>query len=150
MGSKTAAQILNLGFDFNKRAHRITTDTTHTWEGVTIDSAPQELYLMGTTSPFIIPINSAVAFNLTIGAKDQVNGDALVYSVKGGIKRSASGVVALILNSLVKDGAQDDPTWDINVLADDVNKSLKIEVIGDAGNAVTWKVTGIMAEVVID
>jgi len=149
MSFLTVQQIVNQCFDPVAKALRFTTNTTQNWEGVTTDATPTELFLSGGTDSYLLDVGSVVSFNLTIGAVDQVSGDALAYSIKGGIKRSAAGVVSLISSSVVKDGAKDDSSWDIDVAADDVNKSLKVIATGDAVNAVSWEVIGIMAAVAV-
>ena len=57
------------------------------------------------------------------------------YQLRGSIKRTSGGTVSMVDNPVGDIFAEDAPSWDMNIVADDVNKSLKIEV-NSAGDTV--------------
>jgi hypothetical protein len=104
----------------------------------TADATPIVMYLGGVNNQrFTIRASSALAFRITVVARDNVANDVAMYTFEGVIKRdAANNTVMSICNKTVV--YEDDATWDCNVTADDVNEALAITVTGDAANPVQW------------
>jgi len=143
-----ADQVLSNCYDAEKQALRITTSLLREWAGITADATPTEIFIKGTSDAFALEPNSAISFNLTVGGRDNVNDDVFVGTIKGGIKRDGAGNVSIVSGSVVYETQSDDPAWDFEVQADNVNKSLKLVATGDPDNPVQWEITGVLASVV--
>lgn len=92
--------------------------------------------------------NSVMVFDIDIAARDNTSGDVAGYSIKGVISRDASAATTVLNNSIITIIHEDDTSWDIQVSADTTNGSLKLEVKGDASNAVQWAAQGNIVETI--
>lgn len=105
------------------------------WEGETADATPLEIFCAGQTNKrFTIRAESALAFRMTIVARDNVAGHAAMWTVVDGlIKRDGLDNTAIVTCTVVE-VADESTDWGVAVTADDGNDSLKIEVTGDPDN----------------
>jgi len=106
--------------------------------GITTSAAPLEIYLGGLAGErFILRPSSALAFRITVVARDNVANEVAMYTFEGVIKRdAANNTVMSHLDTTVV--YEDDATWDCVVAADDANEALIITVTGDATNPTRW------------
>lgn len=110
------------------------------WSKTTTNDTPVEMFCAAYgTSRFTIRASSALAFKMTIVARDNVANEVAMYTFEGVIKRDASNntVMSIINKAIIY---EDDADWDVAVTADDTNESLKIEVTGDGANPTQWAV----------
>ena len=108
------------------------------WCGNTANGTPKEIHCAGTgTYRFTVRAKSALAFRITVVARDDTAGHVAMYTFEGLIKRdNLNNTVMSVCNKMVIH--EDDATWDCNVTADDTNEALIITVTGDATNIVQW------------
>jgi len=110
------------------------------WAGTTTDATPAEIFLRARAGKrFTIRAISALAFKMTIVARDNVANEVAMYTVVGIIKRDGANNTVMS-NCTVTTVFEDDATWDVAVTADDTNEALIITVTGDATNPVQWAV----------
>ncbi|GAJ14770.1 unnamed protein product, partial [marine sediment metagenome] len=102
------------------------------WEGETADATPIEIFCAGQANQrFTIRPNSALAFRMTIVARDNVAGHAAMWTVVDGlIKRDGLGNTVMV-TCTVTEVADESTDWAVTVTADDVNEALIITVTGD-------------------
>jgi hypothetical protein len=104
----------------------------HYYTAIAASGSPAftEIFLDGAiaSARLTIAINTALTYSGQIVARDQ-NGNVGRYTITGIIARGAS-TVTLLKNTLVSD-YEDVAGWDVQVTADDTNKSLKIDFKGN-------------------
>ena len=103
----------------------------------TVNAAPVEMGLGAGATRFTIIAQSALAFRITVVARDNTANDVAMYTFEGVIKRDAANntVLSVCNKTIVYEG---DAAWDCAVTADDANEALIITVTGDAANPVQW------------
>lgn len=110
------------------------------WARTTTDDTPVEIFCGGRANErFTIRAISALAFKMTIVARDNVANEVAMYTVVGIIKRDGANNTVMS-NCTVTTVFEDDAAWDVAVTADDANEALIITVTGDAANPVQWAV----------
>ena len=105
---------------------------------VTEDDTPVEMF-PGNYTPnrFTIKVESALAFQIKVVAKDEVDNHVAMYTFEGLIKRDAVGnTVMSVCNKTVIH--EDDAAWDCDVTANDVQEAILITVTGDDTNPTKW------------
>lgn len=108
---------------------------------ITTTDVAVEAFLDGTngTERLTLPDNSTWTFTITITAhrSDGQDGHA-GYKVEGVIYRTSGANTTAVLGNMIKMASKSNPTWDINISADQTNGSLKVMVIGEAGKTILW------------
>lgn len=105
------------------------------WSKTTTDATPVEMFCAGySTSRFTIRASSALAFRMTIVARDNVAGHVAMWTVADGLIKRDDADNTVIVTCTVVEVADESTDWAVAVTADDVNESLKIEVTGDPAN----------------
>jgi hypothetical protein len=102
----------------------------------TSDATPTEM--LNGTSRISIDAGEYWFFDIKIIASDETESTTLIF--EGGIKRTLAGTVTLIGDEVNKERPTRDnaPDWNVLVTADDTNKALKIEAIGENGKDIKW------------
>lgn len=109
------------------------------FERTTTDATPVEIFLRGQLNVrFTIRPSSALAFKMTIVARDNVNNHVAMYTVEDGLVRMAGAGTAVMANCAVTVIFEDDAAWDVAVAIDGGGNNLIITVTGDADNPVQW------------
>jgi hypothetical protein len=108
------------------------------WTKTTVNNTPIVMLCAGQAAKYCtIRPSSALAFKITVTARDNVAGHVAMYTFEGLIKRdAANNTILSVVNKTVI--FEDDATWDANVTADDVNECLTITVTGDDTNPTQW------------
>jgi hypothetical protein len=108
----------------------------------TVNSAATEMFVDGTggSTRLTLPDNSTWHFTATVTGHRTDAGDGHAgYKVEGVIYRNSGANTIAIQGSVIKSViAESNPSWDINIVADTTNGSLKINVTGQAGKTVRW------------
>ncbi len=111
------------------------------WSKTTSNNAPIEIHCAGyVTRRFTIRASSALAFRMTIVARDNVAGHVAMYTVDDGLIKRDGANNTVMVNCTVVTVHEDDAGWDVAVTADDGNEALIITVTGDAANPTQWAV----------
>lgn len=136
--SSRCYRVGEMATNINPAETQINNYTQGRWCGDTSDNTPTEIYCANySTSRFTINANSALAFRVTVVARDDTAGDVAMYTFEGLIKRDGAGNTTMsVCNKTVVH--EDDATWDCAVTADDTNEALVITVTGDADNPTQW------------
>lgn len=108
----------------------------------TINNLPTEMFINGTAGNIrlTLPDDATWTFRITVTAHrtDLGNGHA-GYTAAGVIYRGAGAATTSIQGSVQKTVlAESNPSWDINISADNINGSLKITVIGENTKTIRW------------
>ena len=110
--------------------------------GTTISSAPQELFIDGTSGSvkLVLPDNSTWTFKITItGHRTDIGDGRAGYTAAGVIYRGSGADTTSIQGSVNKTVlAESNPTWDININADSTNGALRISATGENGKTIRW------------
>lgn len=108
----------------------------------TVNANPTEMFLNGTSGGdrLTIPDDSTWLFEATIIGHRQDGNDHAGYKVKGVIYK-VGAVNTVILGAVTKETIAANPAWDVAVVADTINGSLKITAKGEAGKIVRWFAT---------
>lgn len=110
--------------------------------GTTISSAPQELLIDGTGGSvrLTLPDNSTWTFKVTVTAHRTDLGDGHAgYTSTGVIYRGSGAATTSFQGSPQKTVlAESNPSWDINITADAVNGSLRVNVTGENSKIIRW------------
>lgn len=108
----------------------------------TINSAATELFIDGTagSSRLVLPDDSTWTFKITVtGHRTDLGNGHAGYTASGVIYRGSGVATTAIQGSVQKSVlAESNPAWDINISADLINGSLRINVIGEAGKTIRW------------
>lgn len=108
----------------------------------TINSAATELFIDGTagSSRLVLPDDSTWTFKITVtGHRTDLGNGHAGYTASGVIYRGSGVATTSIQGSVQKSVlAESNPSWDINISADLINGSLRINVIGEAGKTIRW------------
>jgi hypothetical protein len=114
----------------------------YTVRGTTINNSPQELLVDGNGGSIrlVLPDNSTWTFKITVTAHRTDLGDGHAgYTSAGVIYRGSGASTTNIQGSVQKTVlAESNPSWDINISADAVNGSLKVNVTGENGKIIRW------------
>ena len=125
---------------------------TIVWQGVTTGSGYVELFNGGMSKKFDVEESKAYAYQI-IGHGFQTSGSVGSYGsthwfrINGGIK-NVTGSVELIGNNFIFDDS--DPSassWDLVLSADGINKSLKVDVVGEQNKKIEWFVKGYFTDI---
>lgn len=108
----------------------------------TINNTPAEMFIDGTGGSIrlALPDDATWTFKITVTAHrtDLGNGHA-GYTAAGVIYRGAGAATTAIQGSPQKTVlAESNPSWDINISADNINGSLKVTVTGENGKTIRW------------
>ena len=119
--------------------------------GITTDATITEIFI-DASDRVVIPASRTWAFHIQIAARQTAGaagtvGDSGIYEVTGGIKRDAAGNTALVGAITKTVIAEDQAAWDIDVDADDVNESLRVQVTGEVDKTIHWVATVHLTEV---
>jgi hypothetical protein len=108
------------------------------WTKTTANNVPIVMLCAGQAARYCtVRPSSALAFRITVTARDNVANEVAMYTFEGLIKRdAANNTTLLFVNKTVL--YEDDAAWDCDVTADDVNECLAITVTGDAANPTQW------------
>jgi len=114
--------------------------STYVLRQVTGDNIWTEMFLDGASNRINLLSNSSVSFTVTIMARRTDTGtEGAVYEIRGGIDKGAANASTRIIGTISKTViAEDDSLWDVNAIADVVNGSLKILVLGATGKIIRW------------
>lgn len=105
--------------------------TTNAWS--------YELFLDGDSERLTIPDNTTLYFEVRVAARrTDVHGESAAYHFRGCIDRN-DGTVALVGPVAKTVVAEDSAKWDVDITANNVNKTLRIAVTGEAGKTILWK-----------
>lgn len=104
----------------------------------TSNATPTELFVDGISARLVIPNGFGWGFEVMVGARrSDANDESGLWKFDGMLDRN-SNVTALVGGVLKTAIAKDIPAWDVNITADAVNNSLKIEVTGEAAKSINW------------
>jgi hypothetical protein len=108
----------------------------------TISSSPTEMFINGTAglSRLILPDDSTWTFRITVtGHRTDLGNGHAGYTAAGVIYRGAGAPSTAIQGSVQKVVlAESNPSWDINISADNINGSLKVTVTGENSKTIRW------------
>lgn len=108
----------------------------------TVNSTSTEAFLDGTngSSRLLLPDDSTWTFKATVvGHRTDATGGHAGYVVEGVIYRmSGAGTTGLLGIPVKTVLAESNTPWDINITADPVHGSLKVDVTGQAGKVIRW------------
>jgi hypothetical protein len=108
----------------------------------TVNAAATEMFVDGTggSTRLTLPDNSTWHFTATVTGHRTDAGDGHAgYRVEGVIYRNSGANTIAIQGSVIKSiVAESNPSWDINIVADSTNGSLKINVTGQTGKTIRW------------
>jgi len=93
-------------------------------------------YTKTPTVRFAVQTDSVLAFSALIVGR-LAGGSSGAWKVEGAIKNNG-GTVAFIGTPAVTLLGRDSATWDVQVVANDTNKSLDFQAHGDTGQSVKW------------
>jgi hypothetical protein len=114
----------------------------YTVRGTTISNTPQELFVDGTGGSVRVTLldNSTWTFRITVtGHRTDLDDGHAGYTAAGVIYRNSGVATTRIQGSVQKTVlAESNPLWDINISADAVNGSLKVNVTGENGKIIRW------------
>lgn len=114
---------------------------TYIARGITTDGNLTQIFLDGTSTQILIPQNTAMSYKINVIGRrtDSFGSEGGVYEIRGGIDRLITlGSTRLIGVPSKSTFSEDNPTWDISVLADTTTGALQILVRGQAGKTIRW------------
>lgn len=91
----------------------------------------------GTQTYLPILQDSALLFEWTISARDNVAGEVAFYTLVVGVERTGSGDPTILFQTLVA-LHEDDASWTAAASIDTTNDGIQIDITGDATNPVRW------------
>lgn len=94
----------------------------------------------GSNARITLPVSRTMTFDILVTAAAD-NGDAASYQYVGGIKRTASGGMALIGSVQEVMALEDDTNWSVLIDADTSNDALRIRVTGAIDRTIRWVAT---------
>lgn len=114
----------------------------YTLRTVTINNTPTEMFIDGTAGSvrLVLPDDATWTFRVTItGHRTDLGNGHAGYTASGVIYRGSGAATTSIQGSVNKVVlAESNPSWDINIGADNVNGSLRILVTGETAKTIRW------------
>jgi hypothetical protein len=108
----------------------------------TISNTPTEMFINGTAglSRLTLPDDATWTFRITVtGHRTDLGNGHAGYTAAGVIYRGAGASSTAIQGSVQKVVlAESNPSWDINISADNINGSLKVTVTGENSKTIRW------------
>jgi len=105
---------------------------------ITTDNTPTEMFLDGASERLTLSDQDSWTFRITlIARRTDADNESGSWIFDGAIDRNGA-TTALVDNPSKVSLAKDNAAWDVDVTADDVNESLKIEVTGENGKTIRW------------
>jgi len=99
------------------------------------------------TQRLVLPSDTTWMFDVLIVARrTDADNESAAYRIQGCIDNNA-GTVALVGSAAVTVIAEDSAAWDATAVADDTNKSLNINVTGEASKTINWVARATLVEV---
>lgn len=111
------------------------------FRAVTTNATVTELFLDNAGAQrFVLPNNSVVNFEIRVAARrTDATGGASGYRFSGVIRKDANNASTTLTGTPSKQVlGETNNTWDVNVVADTTNGSLRINVTGEAAKTIRW------------
>lgn len=90
------------------------------------------------TNTIAIESDSTYAFwGMVVARREDADNESAAYEIKGVIDNNA-GTTAFVGTPTLTILAEDNPAWDVAIIADDTNDALSIRVTGVAGQIIRW------------
>lgn len=118
--------------------------------GTTVSSTLTELFLDGSSTQIVVPINAAMTFSiLVVARRSDTTGGGAGYRIEGVIKKdSSSGSVTMIGAPAKVILGETNTPWDVTVDADTTTGALRVRVTGEPAKTIRWVAVVDTAEVV--
>jgi len=99
-----------------------------------------EVFLDGSGERLTIPIDTVLGFRAFVVAREDTTEDAGFWQYNGAIKRNSAGTVSTIGTITETIWAEDTGAvpWSVTISSDNTNKSLKLQVTGEAAHIINW------------
>jgi hypothetical protein len=97
-----------------------------------------ELFLDGSNTRLTIPSNKILSCVVNITGIQSTRANAAHYIRKVSIKNNAGTVSLVGTVSTIGPDVEENPAWDVNIVADNTYKSLSIQVKGAVSNVIRW------------
>lgn len=108
----------------------------------TISNVPTEMFIDGTAGSvrLVLPDDATWTFRITVtGHRTDLGNGHAGYTASGVIYRGSGAATTSIQGSVNKVVlSESNPSWDINISADNINGSLRILVTGENAKTIRW------------
>ena len=104
----------------------------------TTTNAYIQLRVDGSVGFLTIPSDTTWGFSgIVVGRRSDADNESAAYKIEGCIDNNA-GTVALVGTPIITILGEDNASWDVTVTADNTNKCLAINCLGENGKTVRW------------
>jgi len=105
----------------------------------TTDATTTELRAGSTVGSRLTLANDSVyTFSVLVVARNTGADEGAGYKIAGCMQRTAGGTVSMIGSATVTVFGETAAAWDATVVADNTNKTLQVNVTGEAGKTINW------------
>lgn len=114
--------------------------STFILRNITTNATPTELFLDGVSERLTLPENQSMAFEMYIVARRDINIQSAGYFFRGLIKNDG-GTTSFVPSITMHELGEDNPTWDVTLLASDNHDAIIIQVSGAENANIRWVAT---------
>jgi len=115
---------------------------------ITTNATTTNLYIDHSSLQMVLPANSTWSFVANICARrTDIMHESASYEIKGCIDNNSNSValVGSISKTVI---AEDNAPWDVTAIANNTNKSLVLQVTGEAGKTISWLASVDIVEII--